>query len=85
MSGLQLNADKTEIVNLGQASNLNNLSVDYMGQNVKLSSIKVARLNGIYISTDRLTATNLNYDKVKKGLLSQLGIWRQRALTLLGS
>ncbi|MBM3938792.1 MAG: hypothetical protein FJ333_09110, partial [Sphingomonadales bacterium] len=82
-SGLFLNADKTEIVTLGNMAG-GVIRVDYCDSEYNIHTANCGKLNGVYISSDGPTEQNKNYDKIKAGLMSQLQVWKGRGLTLLG-
>ena len=82
-SGLELNADKTEILVL-QNDVSQNYHVNYLGKIINLSTLKEIQICGIWFCNDRLRAYKLNVtDKILK-MESNLKAWRNRNLTYEG-
>ena len=82
-SGLTLNADKTEILNMSKHGK-NSTKVTYNEKEIVLDHVTKTIICGNYLSLD----DNINYekniiDKIKK-LQSQLDRWSKRNLTLNG-
>ena len=81
VSGLKLNADKTEIIeNLGSGS----YDINYMGKVSKVNASQVIKINGIQLSYDVASATQMNMNKIVSSLDSQLSQWSKRYLSILG-
>ena len=84
VSGLQLNADKTEIFNLAQSYTPQQYTFNYMGQRNVVTNLEKIKINGILITTDPDETERLNLEEVKKNLDKQFTAWSNRSLSLLG-
>jgi len=83
-SGLILNADKTEILRLGNTDVINEeVIINYRAKSLSIKMLRSGLFNGIYVSSDSGLANKLNFEKIQKGLTGQLVCWQPRALTLL--
>jgi exonuclease III len=84
-SGLELNADKTEIINLNCATDkISSITIDYLGKEYKLDVINKLKICGVYYANDLEEEYKLNVmDKIVK-LKNQLKKWMVRNLTLEG-
>ena len=82
-SGLELNADKTEI--LSMHSNVPRVyDVQYCGANIALTTLNEIKICGIWYCHDQERAYKLNVtDKIEK-LDSNLKRWKNRNLTFEG-
>ena len=81
ISGLKLNADKTEIINIGGPSEFN---VTYNSKDVHINVQDKIKVNGIILSYDNDLARKLNIDTMLKAVHTQLNSWSKRYLSLLG-
>ena len=82
-SGLELNADKTEILNLKNNNQLN-LKFWYNGQQIEVKSIPILKICGVYYSSDIEDEYKLNVlDKITK-LSYKIKQWTPRLLTMEG-
>ena len=82
-SGLQLNADKTEILNLND-TNQNQYSIKYNQQNVVINTVTKLKICGIYYCNDSDEEYNHNVlDKINK-LSQKIKQWIPRQLTTEG-
>ena len=89
-SGLELNADKTEIMQL-RASNqfvhevpVINFNVTYAGQQYDLKTCKEIKINGILFQQHEEEATQANVNMVLRKINSILQKWSARHLSTLG-
>ena len=83
MSGLTLNADKTEILNLSQ-SNKHNTNASYLNEGLNISHKQQITICGNCLSLDPSICYKANItDKIAK-LCSQLRLWKGRHLTING-
>ena len=81
VSGLKLNAEKTEIIELlGNGT----YDVSYLGSRSQVSTSHVIKINGLQLSFDTTISTKLNMDKLFNSLESQLKQWSKRYLSILG-
>ena len=81
VSGLKLNADKTEIIT---SALLENYKVNYQSESYKISPKEQIKINGIIIGYDTELTRKLNIDKMYTAMDRQLRLWSNRGLTLLG-
>jgi hypothetical protein len=82
-SGLELNADKTEILNLKNNRQLN-IKLSYNGQNIEIKSIPNLKICGVYYCIDVEEEYRLNVlDKILK-LSYKIKQWTPRHLTIEG-
>ena len=82
VSGLNLNADKTEVI-----CHLNSDRIFRAEYNSKIFNIQPCtemKVNGLYISYDNDTVWKRNFEKVLNSVESQLRSWSVRNLTLMG-
>ena len=82
-SGLELNADKTEIIALHTNRTLN-YDVQYNGQNVKISTLKEMKICGIWYCTSKEREYELNISEKIKKLEHKIKLWKPRNLTFEG-
>ena len=82
LSGLNLNADKSEII----TSDVSRLEyeLEYNGKKFSLSRSDSIKINGIYIGYNVEQARIKNYNKIASALENQLNTWSKRYLTILG-
>ena len=88
-SGLELNADKTEILNLGPSgknSEINRITIEfkYMNNTFKVEAVSKLKICGLIYAEDSVTEKKMNIsDKIDK-LEGQLKRWMIRNITLEG-
>ncbi len=83
LSGLELNADKTEILVLNKMTS-EEFIIKYRGETIKITSITKMKICGIYFCTDSRLEYKLNVlDKIDK-LSYKIKAWIPRHLTLEG-
>ena len=82
LSGLNLNADKTEIISRGDESNLYNLN--YNQDTVTVKTGEDVKINGIYLSFDVNKVRERNFNKIYSSVEKQLRMWSSRGLSLMG-
>ena len=81
VSGLKLNADKTEIISNGNDRSYN---VTYMANQVLVRTSEKIKVNGIVLSYSVEMARKLNIEKMIESVRAQLNSWTKRNLSLLG-
>ena len=82
VSGLCLNADKTELI-----SNLNtspDFRVTYLKKNFNIKPSTEIKINGLYINYDMEMSRLNNFNKIYNSVESQLKAWSNRNLSILG-
>jgi len=87
-SGLQLNADKTEIMPFASQ----NLRIDrnirydvvYMNKHYNLTGLESIKINGIYFQQNAVEMRRRNLESVERKIDDQLKKWSRRGLSLLG-
>jgi hypothetical protein len=84
LSGLTLNAEKTEILNLNPKALKESFIVNYNQQVIKIKCVPALKICGIYFCNSEEDEYKLNVlDKIDK-LKSKLKLWKERYLTLEG-
>jgi len=82
-SGLELNAEKTEILRLNDSQE-SELTITYLGNNVTLRTVKKIKICGLYFCNDNDEEYKLNVsDKIEK-LSYKIKLWTPRHLTTEG-
>ena len=84
MSGLELNADKTELMLLGAHPGEKSYDVAYLGRNYNIASSAKIKINGIFFQRDRQQMKNDNVDAVVSKMEAHFKRWSRRSLTTLG-
>ena len=84
VSGLQLNADKTEIFQLENVHTVRNYTFSYKGVRTVVTNTSKIKLNGIDLVSDPDETHRANFERVKEKMSNQFGAWACRGLTLLG-
>ena len=81
VSGLKLNADKTElIVRRGKSS----YNIKYCKSNVIVTPAEIIKINGLHLSYDTVKANDLNLSKMYNSIESQFKLWKNMYLSILG-
>ena len=81
ISGLKLNADKTEIL---QKNLTMRYDISYNGGHVCIKPVKEIKLNGIYLSFDEVEMSTKNYATLYQKVFNQLANWSHRYLSIMG-
>ena len=81
VSGLRLNADKTEIISRGGADRYN---ITYDSQSFTIVSQHQMKVNGVILSYDTESARKMNIVKMIDMVKQQLNGWSNRNLSLIG-
>ena len=84
VSGLQLNADKTEIFNLSSAFRAKNYKFVYEGQDTTVTNLEEIKVNGLLLASDPDDTHRRNFEEVKRKMDKQFAAWSNRGLSLLG-
>ena len=87
LSGLQLNAEKTEILNLCSNNvpiNDPALRIRYLDDDHRLKPSPVIKVNGIYLCQNEEHMRKTNVEAVAKKINANLKKWSQRCLSVLG-
>ena len=82
-SGLELNADKTEIMRLG-GHNERTLRVTYLNKTFVIETIPKIKINGILFQRDTKAMEQENVDAACARIDQQFNRWAKRSLTTLG-
>ena len=81
LSGLRLNADKTELIAVGGPDSYN---VTYDNKDVRIDKSSQIKINGLMLSFDTEQARNDNVSKMYDAVKKQLFSWSKRSLSILG-
>ena len=81
LSGLKLNADKTEIITNGA---VNNYRITYLNEPYSIEASEAIKVNGLILSYDIANMHNLNFGKLYNSMDRQLRTWSNRGLSLMG-
>ena len=85
VSGLVLNAEKTEILCFNRDRNSNqNFNITYRGNQHQLNAATSIKVNGIFLLQDSDRREDINVQKVLDAMERQFQTWSRRHLTLLG-
>jgi hypothetical protein len=82
-SGLELNADKTEILSLGSATRIN-YNVSYLNSNFLIATIQKVKICGLWYCNDSSEEYKLNVSEKIIKMECMLKKWRSRNLTFEG-
>ena len=82
LSGLNLNADKTEIIT--NISEPTTHRVTYNNTTVSVSPCEEVKINGIFIGYDTDRVRRKNFEKIIHAMDKQLRMWSARSLSLMG-
>ena len=83
ISGLELNADKTELMRIGN-QNENNYTILYLRKQYRLTSCAKIKINGIFFQKDRQEMLNSNVDAVITKMDRHFRQWSRRGLSTMG-
>ena len=84
MSGLELNADKTEIMRIGKDPNERRYNVTYLGRSYELVSEESIKLNGLFFHRDANEMRRMNVKSAMDKMDTHFKKWSRRSLTTLG-
>jgi len=87
MSGLKLNADKTEIYDFGDRPRQNRqrvTKISYLGEHYEIQPVEMLKVNGIYLSFNLERQQQLNCSALLKKMERHFRNWQERRLSLLG-
>jgi len=87
-SGLELNADKTELMRIRKVGDAEpdtlEFRIEYLGKRYLLKSQKRTKINGIHFQQDTDKMADYNVDAAVKKIEHQLKPWSRRSLSILG-
>ena len=83
-SGLRLNADKTEILQLNGNVSSNSFNVRYLGQEISINPVEKIKVCGNHLLLDKKERYKLNITAKINSLKNILNNWSRRHLTLNG-
>jgi hypothetical protein len=83
-SGLTLNADKTEILNLNPNINTKSYLVEYENKRIRIDSVLTLKICGIHFCKDVNEEYNYNVNQKIDKLVKNLKVWSSRHLTFEG-
>ena len=81
LSGLKLNADKTEIIS---NSHNKSYSIVYQNPRYELDISSSMRVNGLTLTYDLPVLQSINFNKLYTAMSDQLRLWSKRNLSILG-
>ena len=84
MSNLELNADKTELLLLGDQPREKTYNVNYLGKNYLVESSAKVKINGILFQRDEQQMCDDNVQEVVKKIDRIFKQWSRRNMTTLG-
>ena len=84
MSGLELNADKTELMLLGAHPEEKSFNVNYLNQTYSILSNEKIKVNGIFFQRNERQMRMENVDSVLNKIDKCLKQWSRRSLSTLG-
>ena len=84
VSGLQLNADKTEIFKITNTNTISQYTFSYRGLQTVVTNKETIKINGITFAADFDETYRINLENVKTKMNEQFTAWSYRGLTLLG-
>ena len=84
VSGLQLNADKTEFFSLANTYREKTYRFMYEGQDNTIKNLEKIKVNGLHLATDPGDTHKHNFNEIKKKMDKQFAAWSNRGLSLLG-
>ena len=86
LSGLELNADKTDVLksNKQKDDRDEQLEVEYLGSRHKLKNKSIIKLNGVFLQQDNEEMKNKNVEEVGKRMDKNFKLWSRRNLSTLG-
>ena len=85
-SGLELNADKTEILKkkFNNDKVLEEFNVNYLNCGYKLKTCEVTKINGIFLQQDPNEMLQINVLKATERMERTFSNWSRRGLSILG-
>ena len=83
LSGLELNADKTEVMRIGSLD-MRAFSINYRNQVHLINVMDKIKINGILLQPEIPQLVNANVEAVRKKIDKHLRSWSRRNLSLLG-
>ena len=89
LAGLELNADKTEIMRFATELRERNFEaqvheVRYLARTYKIETVRETKINGILFQQNETEMRNRNVDTVKRRMETQMANWSKRGLSTLG-
>ena len=81
LSGLKLNADKTEIISKGGPLKYN---INYNHRAYEITPNNMIKINGLFLGFDTESSVTKNIGKIISSLEGQLRTWSHRHLSILG-
>ena len=83
LSGLELNADKTEILILN-STNEETINFRYNNEDFNIKSVRQLKICGLYFCSEKLVEHELNVTEKIKKLSNKIRAWSHRHLTMEG-
>ena len=83
MSGLELNADKTEVMRLGR-NELRTYNVNYKNTLHSINSLREIKINGILFQNNSELMVKSNVENVVRKMDRQFQAWSRRSLSVVG-
>ena len=88
LSGLELNADKTELMVVNKAFDDRNRTkiyeIEYLGKNYRIETCKETKINGILFQQNQQRMMDSNVDAAIRKIETNMKKWATRHLSLLG-
>jgi hypothetical protein len=84
LSGLVLNAEKTELMRIGGNNRKRRYSVKYLSKNISLETVKKVKINGIIFQNNPESIVETNVEAIMGKIERHLKSWSRRSLSTLG-
>ncbi len=85
ISGLKLNADKTEVYYFGMAERQQDITnISYLNTDYNINPVDAIKINGIFLCQNQINLKNLNMNLLIEKMDRHFTQWSKRNLSLLG-
>ena len=84
LSGLELNADKTELMQMGFNDENASYEIQYLSKDYKLKASQKVKINGVIFQSDQTRMVEENLENVIARIDKQCKKWSRRSLSTLG-
>ena len=84
LSGLELNADKTELMRLGENPEPKTYKIEYLNKEFEIKSCDQIKINGILFQRNQDRMVDANIEAARQKIEANLSRWSRRHLSTLG-